>query len=112
MRRGLPPIRTHFSTRLCVSGVKFQPESNRAFATASHGTRTILHDVKGLMLIYAGLLSAAVIFATNWLALIPWRRAKGLGARQPNRRHKKGAREGRLLHQHGKTVAVSQVDRP
>jgi Zn-dependent protease with chaperone function len=33
--------------------------------------------VKGLMLLYAGLLSVAVTFATNWLALIPWRRARG-----------------------------------
>src|SRR2546425_9777737 len=29
------------------------------------------------MLISAGLLSAAVIFATNWVALVPWRRSKG-----------------------------------
>src|SRR5437773_1629739 len=28
------------------------------------------------MLIIAGLLSAALAFITNWLALIPWRRAK------------------------------------
>jgi Zn-dependent protease with chaperone function len=32
--------------------------------------------VKGVMLLTAGVISAAVAFATNWLALIPWRRAK------------------------------------
>ncbi|MNC40016.1 hypothetical protein D3C75_887050 [compost metagenome] len=41
-----------------------------------------------------------------------WCRTNGLRARQPNRGHKKGAREGRLFHQHGKTAAASQVDRP
>jgi len=34
--------------------------------------------MKGLMFIFsAGLISAVIIFATNWLALIPWRGAKG-----------------------------------
>ena len=47
------------------------------FGTASHGTLIILHAVHGLTLIYAGLFSAAVTFATNWLALVPWRQAKG-----------------------------------
>ena len=39
-------------------------------------------------------------------------RAEGLGAGEPNRGHKKGARKGRLFHQHGKTETASQVDRP
>ena len=52
-------------------------EPGCVFGTASHGTLIILHAVHGLTLIYAGLFSAAVAFATNWLALIPWRQAKG-----------------------------------
>jgi Zn-dependent protease with chaperone function len=32
--------------------------------------------VKIVMLIYLSILSAAIVFATNWLALIPWRRAR------------------------------------
>src|SRR5881394_2945441 len=39
--------------------------------------RTILLVLNGLTLIYAGLISTVVTFATNWLALIPWRQAKG-----------------------------------
>src|SRR6266478_557302 len=33
--------------------------------------------MRALMLLYAGLISAALTFVTNWLALIPWRRAEG-----------------------------------
>src|SRR5439155_16212520 len=47
------------------------------FDAAFIRTPTILRAMKGLILIYAGLFAAAVTFATNWLALIPWRRAKG-----------------------------------
>src|SRR5207249_5386626 len=36
-----------------------------------------ISGVQAVMLITAGLLSAALAFITNWLALIPWRRAKG-----------------------------------
>src|SRR5437016_93075 len=59
--------------RLGAPAVPFQRESSHAFGAASHGALTILHGVKALMLVYAGLLSAAVTFATNWPALIPWR---------------------------------------
>src|ERR1043166_744028 len=37
---------------------------------------TTLEAVKIVMLIYLSILSAAIVFATNWLALIPWRRAR------------------------------------
>ena len=47
----------------------FPPDCKRTFSR--------FHAVKGLMLIFAGLLSAAIAFVTNWLALVPWRQAKG-----------------------------------
>src|SRR5947207_14015246 len=42
--------------RLGAPAVPFQRESSHAFGTASHGALTILHGVKALMVVYAGLL--------------------------------------------------------
>jgi Zn-dependent protease with chaperone function len=52
------------------------PPLGHGFDAAPHLAPAILRRVQVLMLIDAGLLAAIVTFTINWLALIPWRRAK------------------------------------
>ena len=52
------------------------PQAAGELAIIFGGVVVFLLNLNGLILICAGLLAAAVTFAANWLALIPWRRSK------------------------------------